>query len=269
MNKLPVSVVITTFNSEKTILPAIRSVLLQSKQAGEILVSDNGSDDLTVSIVEHLQNQFSNIRLVRCLDKKGAAANRDFGIRSACYPVVTHLDADDLFFPEKIEREYRSLICQRSVAYSSIVNFSPLLSECSLIKFDVAMDDLIDTRALMSRKYGVPRDMMFHKSLYEAVGGFDLELDMFEDLDFKIKLADFGANYRFSGSLGTLYYASNGSLSRSDDKLKADCLERVKAKNNLQEIKPYKLAMGEVFKRRFSYLTHYKSVRRLFNSVNS
>lgn len=93
-----VSVVIPTYNREKTISRAIDSVLSQTYTDIEIIVVDDGSTDRTI----HLLDQYSSKITVFKQDHRGANAARNLGIKNAKGKYIAFLDSDDEWLPNKI-----------------------------------------------------------------------------------------------------------------------------------------------------------------------
>ena len=102
---MKVSILITTYNTEKYIGEAIRSVVCQELPfEWELLVGDDGSKDKTVDIVNEWINQYpENIKLfVHSREEKGkigsrAAKNRAFLLEKAQGEYIHYLDGDDCF----------------------------------------------------------------------------------------------------------------------------------------------------------------------------
>lgn len=98
-----VSVIITTFNSAKFIVPAIKSVLQQVDVVIEIIIVDDCSDDFQM-----LQDQIALLKdqvaiSVRQPKQKGNAnISRNIGIGQAQYPYIAFLDADDTWNPKHL-----------------------------------------------------------------------------------------------------------------------------------------------------------------------
>lgn len=67
-----ISVVIPTYNREKTILRALKSVLEQSYEVYEVIVVDDASSDGTDKIIESIKDE--RIKYVK-LDKNGGPSN--------------------------------------------------------------------------------------------------------------------------------------------------------------------------------------------------
>ena len=102
---MKVSVVMTTYNGEKYILPQLESLLNQTRRADEVLIYDDGSSDRTIEIVnDFLDNKnLTNWRLIINKINKGWRRNFFDGICEAEGDIVFPCDQDDVWFEKKIE----------------------------------------------------------------------------------------------------------------------------------------------------------------------
>lgn len=101
-----ISVVIPTYNREKTIRRCLDSIICQTCPAFEIIVVDDGSTDRTLEIIER---DYSNeVTLVR-QEHQGAQAARNAGIRMAKGEYIAFLDSDDEWLPYKLEIQVKEL----------------------------------------------------------------------------------------------------------------------------------------------------------------
>lgn len=102
-----VSVIVPVYNAEKYIEETISSVRGQTFREWELLLVEDCSTDGTVSRIEEYIRRTgdSRIRLLRQPDNRGAAAARNRGVRESAGRYIAYLDADDLWLPEKLERE--------------------------------------------------------------------------------------------------------------------------------------------------------------------
>ncbi len=114
---LAYTAVIPAFNAERTIEDCLNSVLGQGCLPREIIVVDDGSNDRTVAIVEAVASRGSPapIRLLQ-QPNQGPGRATSVGIRAAGSPVIATLDADDLWLPQKMERQLAILTNQATVA---------------------------------------------------------------------------------------------------------------------------------------------------------
>jgi glycosyltransferase involved in cell wall biosynthesis len=93
------------FNSEVFISETITSVLKQTYNNWELLLVDDGSTDKTIKIVESFTARYSNIRLFKNKGNSGAAISRNKGMEKSKGDFIAFLDADDLWKPEKLEKQ--------------------------------------------------------------------------------------------------------------------------------------------------------------------
>ena len=100
---MKITVVIPLYNKRSSILTTIKTVLSQSKPAGEIIVVNDGSTDGSDKIVDQL-----NHPLVRLIHQKnaGVSAARNTGIDSAQNEWIAFLDADDVWKPNYLKEIY-------------------------------------------------------------------------------------------------------------------------------------------------------------------
>lgn len=117
-----VSVVIPACNSERYIADAINSVLQQDYPALEIWVVDDGSEDNTRDIVRSYGDK---VHLVM-QPNKGSAAARNLGIQHAHGKYIAFLDADDVWYKNKIRLQLDALHKSGyKMAYSSFIRWHP------------------------------------------------------------------------------------------------------------------------------------------------
>ena len=100
-----VSVVIPAYNCETFVEASVRSAMAQSVRDIEILVVDDGSTDGTAAVVEALCREDERVNLIRPGENRGVAEARNLGVRSARADWVAFLDSDDLWMPEKLEKQ--------------------------------------------------------------------------------------------------------------------------------------------------------------------
>ena len=98
-----VSIIMPSYNTGGYIKNSIESVLAQTYENWELIIVDDCSTDDTDSIV----GQFSDKRIRYLKNKKnsGAAISRNYALREAKGRWIAFLDSDDLWLPEKLEKQ--------------------------------------------------------------------------------------------------------------------------------------------------------------------
>jgi len=100
-----VSVIMPAYNAAQYIEAAIRSVKEQTVTDWELLVVDDRSKDTTAELVSRLSKEDPRICLIRNEKNLGAAGSRNKAMDVAKGKYVAFLDSDDLWYPEKLERQ--------------------------------------------------------------------------------------------------------------------------------------------------------------------
>lgn len=104
-----VSVIIPMYNSEKYIRETILSVLNQTYKNIEIIVIDDGSSDNSAGIVKTMADKFENVIKYYYENNAGVSRARNKGIENANGKYVAFMDSDDLWMPDKLEKQIAKL----------------------------------------------------------------------------------------------------------------------------------------------------------------
>jgi glycosyltransferase involved in cell wall biosynthesis len=202
-----VSIIMIFWNAPITFFEeAIASVLAQTETSWELLLVDDGSTDGSAEVAR--AKAASHPGRIRLLGHPGGAhlgmsATRNVGIAAARGEFIAFLDADDVYLPEKLERQLDIL---RSHPEAGIV-FGPTVHWWSWTgdPADSARDSVRRlgappgtvvaaphlVRAYLERKADTPATcgVLVRSSAVRAVGGFDSRFpDLYEDQAFFFKL---------------------------------------------------------------------------------
>ncbi|MRX69721.1 Glycosyltransferase involved in cell wall bisynthesis [Flavobacterium resistens] len=104
-----VSIIVPTYNTEKFIRLTIESVQNQTYTNWEMILADDASTDKTVAIIEEFAQKDSRIKLFKSLENRGNGFARNNALEKATGKYIAYLDADDLWFPEKLEKQIEFL----------------------------------------------------------------------------------------------------------------------------------------------------------------
>lgn len=102
-----VSIIMPSFNCGEYVEETIRSVQAQTYQNWEIIFMDDCSTDDTIRKVSAMRDKDSRIHLYQNIANLGAAVSRNNALREAKGRWIAFLDSDDLWEPEKLEKQVR------------------------------------------------------------------------------------------------------------------------------------------------------------------
>lgn len=94
-----------TFNSEATIRETIDSILAQTYEDWELLITDDASSDNTVDVIKKTYGYDGRIKVYSNELNGGAAEARNNSIKMASGDFVAFLDSDDLWKPDKLQSQ--------------------------------------------------------------------------------------------------------------------------------------------------------------------
>lgn len=102
-----VSIITPSYNSARFIAETIESVMTQTYQNWEMLITDDCSSDGTVDIVKYYCKKDARIKLFVLERNSGAAIARNNSIKHAKGKYIAFLDSDDIWLPQKLEKQIR------------------------------------------------------------------------------------------------------------------------------------------------------------------
>ncbi|WP_213044282.1 glycosyltransferase family 2 protein [Nitrospira defluvii] len=180
-----ISVVIPAYNGTSRYLEqAIRSVLAQSYQDCEIIVVDDASTDNTEALV----HTFPDVRYVRHARNAGQAAARNTGARLAMASYLAFLDQDDLWEPTFLEETLALLEPATEAALVHCDGYQ-VNERNEILEYDAAMKQQRSiTQLLRGGHDAATSGSLFRRTCFDAVGGYDAALSIWEDIDLIIRL---------------------------------------------------------------------------------
>lgn len=209
---MTISVIIPTFNREKTIERSILSVLSQTHPINEIIIVDDCGSDNTKEIIDNLNNNI--IKYVRLNNNQGPAHARNYGVSLASGDWIAFQDSDDEWHPNKIEKQLDYIHSHHGCrfVYSSYYNDNQKCDIPLYYNMERYEGTMLPT-LLYRNTVGAPTILM-EKSLFHEVNGFNTSMKALEDWDFAIKIAQKCPLGFISESLITVYHV-DASISAS------------------------------------------------------
>lgn len=179
-----VSVILPTYNRIELLKESVDSVLKQTYHNLELIVIDDGSSDETKSYIEnHLDKR---IRLIS-QENMGRSSARNVGLLKSKGRLITFIDSDDLYLPNKIELEVKFLLDnpEYDVIYSAADCFQGSNHQNLIHRYKAEAFGSIyqQIAAYVPLTICLPT-VMFRRKVFETIGFFDITLDRFEDTDY-------------------------------------------------------------------------------------
>lgn len=185
-----VSVILPIYNGARFVREAIDSVLAQSYRAYEVVIVNDGSLDESEAVIRPYYLNRPNFKYV-AQSNQGVAAARNAGIALAEGELLTLLDQDDLWLPEKLAMQVRYMDEHPEVGLlHTLVGFVDAQSR--------AMDRVAGwvsecsgwcTEKLLQGNPIAPLTAMFRRSCVAAVGGFDSACESADDWDLWLRIS--------------------------------------------------------------------------------
>lgn len=196
-----VSVVVPTYNRAETLPRAIDSALAQTVDDLEIVVVDDGSTDRTGEVLEGYGTD--RVRTVTHETNHGANVARNTGIDYADGEYVAFLDSDDEWRPTKLERQLELLDSRSDEWVAAYCGFtvetpgttgsflSTIASVLALADDDQRMEggeELLGDILADNVHPGAGSTLIVETGVVREIGGFDEDLERFQDPEIVIRI---------------------------------------------------------------------------------
>lgn len=196
-----VSVVIPCYNSGPLLESAVRSAAQQTRPPLEIICVDDASTNDTRERLGRLEEELHGRLVVLAQpDRRGIGAARNLAVERARGDWIALLDHDDLWLPEKLERqaalaaEHPEAVLLHARCWSQNADDA---SSRVMMHEAKAMTDADPFPALFLANYIAPCTVLIRKSALMETGGFDPRLDRHgkDDIDLFLRLAERGGRF--------------------------------------------------------------------------
>ncbi|MCG8314450.1 MAG: glycosyltransferase family 2 protein [Pseudomonadales bacterium] len=171
-----VSAVIPAYNYAKFVAEAVDSILEQSYSPIEIIVVDDGSTDNTAEVLAGYGDKINYIHQ----KNGGLSAARNTGIKAAKGEYIAFLDADDIWHPEKIEKQLR--LAEDTGNEIVLCTSDPEDRPYATVDFD----------ACFFHPSGLGSNALIKRYRFDEIGLFDTQLKAVEDREMMLRLTKNG-----------------------------------------------------------------------------
>ena len=225
-----VSVVITCYNYGAYVASCLNSVYSQSYKNYEIIIVNDGStDNSEEQIKPYLKN--GSIKYIK-QENKGQANAKNKGIQESSGAYIAFLDADDLWAPEKLEKQIPLFQNQKAgVVYSGqkfIDHEGKIIPGPPFRKTLIRKSGKI-TEALFMDNFVPFSSAVVRKKCFTDFGGFDESLSMGIDWDLWLRIST-GYSFEYVDEPLLIYRIGHpGQMSKNETK-RHECSDRIMSK---------------------------------------
>lgn len=179
-----VSVIVPCYNGAVFLEETLRSALAQSYPDVEVVVVDDGSTDSSAQIAQRFP-----VRYIR-QENRGLSEARNTGIRESKGSYLVFLDADDRLMPEAIETGLRALALRPDCAMA-VGDHVFIAADGSHLANSTKEGPLqYHYEALLKSNFiEMISSVLFRRSVFDEVGGFDATLRVAEDYELYLRIA--------------------------------------------------------------------------------
>ncbi|MBF0380667.1 MAG: glycosyltransferase [Magnetococcales bacterium] len=218
-NPPKVTVITPLYNTELFIAETIKSVQEQTYPHWEMLIIDDCSKDNGCKIVESIAHGDSRIRLIkRDSNSGGPAAPRNVGLCQAKGEYIAFLDADDLWYTDKLEKQVRYLednpeiflLYAKMVTKVQNVSFQKVNSRFDLENSDNRFQLLLQSGNIVPILTVMIRNQNSSNFLFDE----DPRIITCEDFDFWLQLAYANKKFAFMELPLSVYRQHDNNISK-------------------------------------------------------
>jgi len=185
MSNMQISVVIPTYNRYEFLKRALKSVYNQTFLPSEVIVIDDGSSDNTKQILK----DFPNIKYFY-QKNSGVSSARNLGIKNSTYEWIAFLDSDDEWDKDKLkfQVEFHKINTNTLMSYTDEKWIRDDKEVKVPKKFKKYGGDIFVE--CLSHCITAPSSTMLNRKLLADIGMFDEGLEVCEDYDLWLRIAN-------------------------------------------------------------------------------
>ncbi|MBS1509619.1 MAG: glycosyltransferase family 2 protein [Bacteroidetes bacterium] len=193
-NTTLISIIMPTYNRAKLITGTIASIQQQSHTCWELIIVDDGSDDDTENVIQQIND--SRIQLIKAGRIGIGGTIKNIGLHHARGNWIAFMDSDDLWHPQKLEKQLLALQQNPRASFSLTGGYN-FKKEGNAEEYFYTQKGVytgnIFSLIFQSKIAVFAQALLFRKSCLDKVGLLK-ETGSFSDVDFITALAyDFDA----------------------------------------------------------------------------
>lgn len=222
-----VSVVLPVYNCVKYFRESMESLGAQTFQDFEVVIVDDACYDGTEKQIDVYDRLLPNVRVVRHPNNLGLGESLNDGLTAAAGEYIAIQHADDISFPERLEKEVVYLDSHPEI--SLVGTWTQYIDADGVPKKkdgwwlrqvkNVPDDPEVIAKSLLEMNCFVHSSVMFHKSVIGSVGFYDPSMVPTEDYDYWLRISE-KHKVGIIREVLTQYRHHHSQLSKQEQKMK-------------------------------------------------
>lgn len=208
-----ISVVMSVYNSEQYLEEAIESILNQTLSNFEFIIVNDGSTDNSISIIKSYMETDNRIVMID-RKNKGLPYSLNEGVAKAKGEYIARMDADDKAFKNRLEHQLNYMLANADIDLSYFDTV--FIDKNSKIVCPSWRPKKVEKVLSCLKEHNfIPHPtVMFKKSVFENVGGYDESFRTGQDLNLWLRMKEEKYNFGYIDK-ALLYYRLNPTSVRA------------------------------------------------------
>lgn len=227
------TIVIPYFNKSEYITKTVESILSQTILPKKILIIDDHSLIPASTVLSEKGFSSSLIECIYLNENKGTSFAKNEGVRLSRTKYINTLDADDYFYSnKKIETEY-PLAEKGDIPFSAYIRVDT--NNCVVFKnhlekrrYSKPNHQFVDFLSGYKAQF-IPDNYIVAKEDFLMAGGYDVAMNLYEDLDLLLRLSKF-KKFIFTKQYGLAYRITPNSLSSQKASIHRKVIKAIRQK---------------------------------------
>ncbi|HIF9221413.1 TPA: glycosyltransferase family 2 protein [Photobacterium damselae] len=227
MNKEKISICVITFNSSKTVIETLDSILYQTYGADnlELIIADDASKDDTTIVIDnwltHHKNKFYQVKFIKHKKNGGISKNINSAWKGATCEWIKTIAGDDVLFDSSI-CEYISFVykSKHKIVFSNMSKFSENIQTSEMMKIDdyfFSLNSKEQFEEIIINNHMLAPSSFISKKLLEEVNYANEHYYMMEDYPLWYEISKKGYEFGYINK-PLVYYRIDESVSHNKNK---------------------------------------------------
>jgi glycosyltransferase involved in cell wall biosynthesis len=216
------TLVITTFNSARSIEAVLKSIENQQTPPGEVIIVDDASEDGSIGLIKDAISNCPEYRLILNKSNKGQSYSRNLGVKLASRELVIFQDDDDILLPNRATDHLKLLSHGADFSYLSSIKKYPNGYIVTNKNSDFSSSEISSTLIIKHLSVGgrLPENLKLfspsstlavRKCYFDSIGGFKEEMRRLEDIELACRALADGGTLAWSSKIGIERHHTEGS----------------------------------------------------------